>query len=540
MSSGFRDIYVNPQERAASSDINRLQRFKERDLAELLRYMLNVTGDEDSGAIVEYSTIGDPLRAEIVNGLMVRPQLGSFDLLVDPGVCLLLQPDAAADESDYKFCKDAGVTVLGSLSVGSNSSGSTRVDVVECRLSATPGVVTDTRDVFDTSLGAFSATLVTKERYGVLEYRVRAGTPGAGFPGTASGWLPLCVASVPNGAASNDDATFWDVRPLVSDRVSTPFSMSRATCLYEQNLLALNDRDNGGELRASGTAKVSLADRWVGGILRRGSPGADADYVDLLDAANQADGYTVPATGFSYLYLATPFGLPRWARYNGAPATRVPSAPRGIPVLSTEAPSIGGTNDASFDLPLALGFGSGPVAAGQAACIAAVYSTSSTLRGGIVDGRVQWMSRGLSPTAGVINGIPISADVGFDRDTSTFTLIPGTHYPANAKALYACGKLFYNIQNNKFNRMQSGEVEVRTPAGNPLCFLPCNRSSLWNAAGGVVTGTHETGMIRVPLYPEYPGSSVPSTKKVVWHYDAVDTTLTITGTPDFTIYGWEF
>lgn len=539
MSSGYRDIFINPQERAASSDINRLQRHKERDLSELLRYMLNVTGDDDSGAIAEYATLANPLRAEVINGVLVRPQANTFDLLVDPGVVMLLQPDAAADESDYKYCRDAGVSILGTLVIAPNASGSTRIDVVECRLSSSPGVVTDTRDVFDTSLGTFSATLVTKERYGVLEYRVRQGTPAAGFPGTASGWLPLCVASVPNGAASNNDVTFWDVRPLVSDRVSGPFSMSRTVSLYDQNLVALNDQDFGGELRVSGTMRVSYKDRWVGGMMRRGSPGTDGDYVDLLDVANQEDAYAIPVTGFSYLYLAFPFGLPRWSRYASFPSARIPRAPRGIPVLSLSAPRIGGLNDATIDLPSGLGLGVGPVPVGGAVCVAAVYATASTLRGGIIDGRIQWIRAGNAPPT--TNAIAFNADGGYDRFKSTFTLIPGTHFPANAKALYCMLRLQYSITNGSSTNFEGGEIEVQTVAGSALAFVPGRTGWVVNGSGGTFSGLrHDTGHVRIPLFPEYPGSNVQSSKKLVWHYDTSSAGVTVSATPQCLVFGWEF
>ncbi len=41
---------------------------------------------------------------------------------------------------------------------------------------------------------------------------------GAGYPAAVAGWLPLCVASIPNAAPNNDTVTFWDVRPMLQDR----------------------------------------------------------------------------------------------------------------------------------------------------------------------------------------------------------------------------------------------------------------------------------------------------------------------------------
>lgn len=361
MSSGKRVIVINPQERLVSADINRLQSFNARDDAELFRYMLDVTADDDLGAagvVTEYSTTGTPLRAEVINGLLVRPQLASFDLAVDAGVLYAIAPDGDADSSVYKYVRDAGLP-SGSLVITANASGSTRFDVIECQIDASPVIVTDTRDVFNTVSGTFSPTLLTKETASRMTYRVRVGTPGAGFPSTASGWLPLAVAQVPNGAGSNDDVTFWDVRPLVSDRRAQPFALTGLNDTI-QSLDGEVQRVGAGDVRLRGMIRAFYGDRRAGGIFRRGTPGTDDDYVNIADAAN-IDTLTPFAEPFGnpqnyYVYLMFPFGLPRWARYTDASSgSRVPRAPRGILVVSL-TPPVHFTNapSASIGIP---GFG---------------------------------------------------------------------------------------------------------------------------------------------------------------------------------------
>src|SRR5579859_1434896 len=104
----------------------------------------------------------------------------------------------------------------------------------------------------------------------------------------------------------------------------------------------------------------------------RGSPGTDfAGYVDLDESANQELGYAFPA-GLSFLYLLTPFNLPRWARYTDASAgTRTPRSPRGIPLVSTVAPQHWtGKPNATITFPAIFGFAAGSTNSGV--CIAAV------------------------------------------------------------------------------------------------------------------------------------------------------------------------
>src|SRR6267378_574739 len=130
MSSGIKQLIINTQERAVSADVNRLQSLGTRGWAEVLRYMLNVTSNDDldAGSVaVEHTTIESPLRAEIFNGLMFQPQIGSLNLLVTPGVIAAIAPDGDADSSAYKIVEDSGITVLGTL-VQTVGGASLRVD----------------------------------------------------------------------------------------------------------------------------------------------------------------------------------------------------------------------------------------------------------------------------------------------------------------------------------------------------------------------------------------------------------------------------
>ncbi len=367
MASGQRRIRINTQERAVSSDINRLQQFANQEFAEFHRYLLNVgTSEANPGTFTEGVTVATPLLAEVINGLLVKPVAGSTGLTVDAGVLMALQPDAAADDSNYKYVRDAGL-LAGTLAIAANSSGDTRIDVVECRVNAVEATVSDSRDIFDAATGLFTATSVTKELKGRLEYRVRSGTSGGGMPANQSGWLPLMVASVPDGAADNDDVTFWDVRPLLADRANGPMNN-----LPPDELLDVNDDFHivdPTHQNITGTCRAVLNGRHVGGTFRNTGPGTTAAFFNVFDPNNQDVPLVSGAiSGNAHVYACTPFGLPRWARYTDGPSGRVPQSPAGIMIVSPTCPTYVGNPLAAIAIPDSYGLG-GTVATNEAICV---------------------------------------------------------------------------------------------------------------------------------------------------------------------------
>jgi hypothetical protein len=383
MSSGGKELLVNARERAVSADINVLQQYLYKSSAENLRYLLDVSYGNDDGtaASTEHTTQENPLRTEILGGLMVLPQNGSTSLFVAPGAACVLDPDSTpnADDSPYKMVVDVGVSALGTLVLTGNSSGQARIDVVECQ--RTDGaVVTALRDIFNPSTQVFNATNVTKATQSSFTYRVREGTPGGGFPGTAQGWLPLAVVLMPNGATNCDGATFWDVRPLLSDRWPSIQSLSqvRARRLYALEQASVNTG-------AAYYVDAAYQGRRLGGFVADNTPGSDSTTIDLTAAANQDP--NLPSgmvTGQAWhLALATPFGLPRWSRYLAATsAPRLPRAPRGIPVVTSSTP-VHGDGACTVTLPTALGFGASQTS--PAVAVAAGQWTGSAPAGGVGD-----------------------------------------------------------------------------------------------------------------------------------------------------------
>lgn len=517
MSSGKRVIVINPQERLVSADINRLQSFNARDDAELFRYMLDVTADDDLGAagvVTEYSTTGTPLRAEVINGLLVRPQLASFDLAVDAGVLYAIAPDGDADSSVYKYVRDAGLPA-GSLAITANASGSTRFDVVECQLDATPAVVTDTRDVFNTVNGTFSPTLLTKESAARLTYRVRAGTPGAGFPGAVAGWLPLMVAQVPTGVASNDGITFWDVRPLISDRRAQPFALSG----LNDTLVSLDGeirRVGALDVRLRGVVRAYFGDRKAGGMFRPGTTQADADYVNIADAANQ-DTATPIVEPFGnpqnvYLYLMFPFGLPRWARYTDASSgSRAPRSPRGI-LLASLTPPTHFTNAPSAGIGLP-GFG---VTSTAGVCVGNATTTS-----GDVFAHVTMRERKVRPY--IPNRWETNAAYNSGTGQTSFTL-PSSAVneivPRNAKyAVFLITGSFNVSANTGIDGSSTVALYQGATTADPYAYQDLPRLILSNQTAGVQTRNY-AAIVRVPMPCLYPAGSPTVGRLIVWQLPA--------------------
>lgn len=440
MPSGGKELVFNTRERAVSSDNNRAQAFADADRGELLRWLMNVRQGSDDlgidmggGIDVGASVLTSPVSGEIAGGLCVRPQVASLNLIVDPGVAHVIAPDADADASNYKFVDDPGIQSLGVLTMTLNASGSTRVDVIEVQY-VNNVVESANRDIYDQTTGLFTPTVVTKARQGALNYRVRLGTPGAGFPGTALGWMPLCVAVVPNGGANNDATTFYDVRPLVSDRPVPPFNLAKVAPRVTRSDFYLDDNGGGGafligDVETSGvvdaTGPAAIACR-LGGIFTFGGV---ATGPDLSTAEFQSGG--APANGLAYVYLACPFGLPRWMKYTPASAgTRLPFGVRGLPMISNVGPAGPLGPGPSAPLPLPAGTGLGGTTS-AAVCIGATTVVAGLISNVTSDGRflVQGDIAGYSSA----NGTIASPDISW-----TFTP-NGTRanlgYPASAKSL---------------------------------------------------------------------------------------------------------
>jgi hypothetical protein len=441
MSSGDRQLVLNPLERALSTDVNRTQSFIGCALSEALRALLDTyagTDDVDAGgAYIPNTAQGTPLTTEILSGLLFVPAVGSAASVVTPGVACVYDPDTvpSTDDSQYKLVEDPGSSTLvnASLALTPNPAGSggTRIDIVECaRVQPDNVVETDSRDVFDTVAGLFTAATLIKVTTAQFQYRIRTGLPGGGMPAFTQGWCPIAVASVPVSTTTWDACTLWDVRPLVSDRIfgTAPLNIDlprRTKQLWSQYSNALF-----GTYQANGIIEVDYLQRRLGGQLRRGSPGTDQGqaYVDFSDPANQEFGISLAnvTPGLVYVYLLKPFDLPRWARYTDAAAgARVPRSPRGIPLLTKAPPHhVYGTPIRAIVLPTAFGFDGASTT--EAVCVGATTCLTGTVLPAVTsDG---WCSP-LAPVAAVSGTIAPPAGTGVAQ------LQENVHFPAGATRL---------------------------------------------------------------------------------------------------------
>lgn len=527
MASGNKELVVNTRERAVSVDINRLQKFRNADSAEFNRYLMDVlaaTDDLDAGAITtEFSTLETPLRAEVINGLLVRPAVGTLNLTIDPGMVWMLSPDSAADDSNYKFIRDPG---LGSGTLSFTAGGaSARIDILECQPQSTT-VETDTRDIFNLSTNTFAPTSVPKAQASTLSYRIRTGTPGSGFPGLASGWFPLLVVLVPALATSNDSMTFWDVRRMINDRAFGLAHLQQSQPVVRKANAYMNAAAG---IRLTGFLENEYNGHRIGGNMLRGSPGTDSAYVDLNDAANQEQGYSAPTNGYAWLYLLFPMGLPRWARYTDAlSGSRIPRSPRGIPVLSRTGPQHAtGKPNAAITIPTAWGFGSQTTTEGL--CVAGVEYVASVLKDSVIADGFQWFGPLTPPVS--VNGT--SATIS----GATFTFTENTHFPANAKSVL----------------VQIDLVVSMAAASNLVCYPsvsvtgPSGSSSAVRAGETKVIAATSSNLytiqvtVEVPVPSRWP-STTPGTLVVVLATNITNYagSNTLSGTPTATINGWRF
>lgn len=130
--------------------------------------------------------------------LVQESSVPAMNVLVDAGVGYV--PNTAFDETDsdsIKFWEAvvAGVNGERTLSIGSNSSGQTRYDLVCLKID--PGASPD-----------YYAS-------DVAELIIVAGTPGAGVPATPAYHLALGEVTVVNGATEIENADINDVRVQV-------------------------------------------------------------------------------------------------------------------------------------------------------------------------------------------------------------------------------------------------------------------------------------------------------------------------------------
>lgn len=502
MSGGNRRVVFNTRERVLSVDQTRHQAFAAADRAEVLRRMMAIDPStfQELGSYVDTdaadaASIATPLKADVYDGLVIRPQAGTLNLLISPGCVGLDDPDGqtgssdptapSTDDSRYKVVVDPGIQLVGALTIAAGS-GSTRVDIVECQRQSVT-LETESRDVFDPSTGAFVPVNLPKVSAGRLTYRVRAGTPGGGMPSLAQGWLPLCVAVVSSSATNNDLIVFWDVRPLVSARVLPPGGNGLAENSPVGRLLA-NSVTDAGNTWLYGFASMRVGKYLAGGLII----GSDLLKLDANSAALQVAGFT-PVTGdFWNLVAVFPAGLQRWVKYLDNPSTRHPFGPNGVLAVTGIGPTSAGAYG-SITPPTSSG-----LPAGSGVHLAAGYDFSAIKPGGFV------MQNGLvlvEPNS-VFSLSPSSSP---SASTDRYDLVLNDNIPANARALVVQFLCTLNgVASDPFDcLMTAALIDPGGGTSDQLYAKPIGKE--FGNFSGAGTATMQTPQVELPL--TYAGAS---------------------------------
>lgn len=438
MSQGDKRLVWNLRERILSADLVRGQALAAAEKAGLLRSFYDDTlGDWfDAPGLQSLITSSTPsLLGDVYGGLMVQPDNAAY-FLVQPGSIGVLEPTGLGpDDSPYRVVVDPGVSVAGALPFTSNAGGvSPRWDVVECQ-PVDRVLEQQTRDIYNPATGVVVPTLVDKVRAGQLNYRVRVGTPGSGFPGVAAGWLPLAVVCAPAGSNSLLTSDVWDVRPLVRERVKKPHPVDPSTGTGFAPIPTADYRFiTQTENKWNGVAESEFNGYAAGGMLTRSTPSTLAQFglttagggrfaslnADLVD--NQAS-YTLGANTPVYLVALFPVLLPRWQRYSQVPVGtgRVPAGPRGFLVATTTKPAPNGVIK-SMPLPTAAQFGGGSVHAGCLLASTMCSAGSAPLLSSAAASIHHWTD------APNLAGTIVGADFRFDFDPTL-----GTYWPPSAR-----------------------------------------------------------------------------------------------------------
>lgn len=521
MAGGEKQSIVNPQERCASADINRLQAFVGADRAELMRQLLDATLTEDSAGGV--ATVGlvttSPLRATVINGLLVRPQIGNGALSVDAGVVFVVDPDVVlnADDSPYKFVNDPGLAA-GNLSLTANSSGSTRFDVIEC--ARNPDVVLEAspRDVFNVNTGLFTPATLPKVKCDRLTYRIRQGTPAAGFPGTVAGWLPLAVAKVPNGASAWDACDLWDVRPLAAD--------------HARNLMQIVQpypRDGAGFALAEspdGTARnlVGVFEGEINGLKAGGNVTLD---IRETNTSVVEPGFSA-AQGPWHIYAVFPFSLPRWCLYTPfTSGQRIPGGFRGIPVYTQRfAQTIRGFPTTGIALPTGLGFGSVTVA--SASCV--------QLFSGAYGAGPTWVSAIKTGNKIQLGGAGNQFIQAATANPQTINLAAAGMFPARAVRVLIRIDVQFTIAGNAGQATSATDLRIVTLVGSGAANVVWQEQKV--IAYPVYNGSsayRDSFIVDVPLWAPMPSGDQSVTRKLQVTYSGLAPNANVV----YAIMGWE-
>jgi len=532
--SSNRSMVLNTRERLVSTDHNRLQQFLGTDLAEIARFaLMTTTGEEtnSNGIGTPSSTTGTPLRAIIVNGFLVTPEVAGTNLTISAGVAWAVFPDVvpSTDDSAAKLVIDDGL-LAGTLAFSANAGPGVRVDIVEMQ----PVLVTtetESRDIYNPATGLFAPVSVPKVKQLQAAFRLRVGVQGAGYPGNALGWVPLCVVVTPAGAADWDACDFFDVRPLASDLSRPGFRSNNFLSDLDQQLMSAGKIDASTDARVRGRATgVYNGFRAGGNDAHRG--GFNLSTGALADAEPTFIADITVAIKVWYLYAAFPEGLPRWCRYSPASSgSRRPGGFRGIPTASVIPPS----NAAGFVTAITPPAYTGLIATTGGVCVFAGGADSTATPKVIAassDGA--W----IHTQGGTIFAPTATTATTTEYD---FTDILGI-YPVNAKAVriflalnFAATGASAGLEFLSLNVRVASDVTAPGWSAVDAVRIDSRNVPIYNAAANTFSASW---VFECPLWSRYPDTLAANVRKIQILHASITGIAAPTST-GFAILGWK-
>jgi hypothetical protein len=283
--------------------------------------------------------------------------------------------------------------------------------------------------------------------------------------------------------------TFWDVRPLVKDRLNAPHEQSRLDGRIDAGDRLLANDLVSGHTTVFGYSASTFANYRAGGVIQDGL-GAP---IDVQAATLRSPGYAAVTGKPWYLYAVFPGGLPRWVRYVDSPTTpRIPLGPLGVLTLSSTGPT--SPDGAAIATSIAPPSSTGLATAGPAALLAAGPVDSTPVERGFVlrEGRLLFSIGAISDLSGSAQITPTTSGA-----TDKFTLTAGTHFPLSAKSVFVA--------------VSPGS------AGTPLLTLevwkPDNSFAGTAIEFGIATGLAYSPayvVLEIPTLPDGLGNGMPS------------------------------
>jgi hypothetical protein len=385
--SGSNQTVFNTRERAISSDLNRAQAQLQRLFLEQQRhYLLSRWGGGiiASGSALYAPALDAPQAFEVAGGLDLDCSTSTTQLTIAPGMLTAISSVMTITADDSPLVLAALTSAFTGLDFVANASGSVRVDIIECQIVATT-LETSNRDVYNVATGTYTPALVTKQTGARLAFRLRTGTPGAGLPALQSGWYPLFVAVVGNGALNYTEVEFYDVRPLACERSDAPGTIypagtfntmfpwgdvrnGHSNAWLELMPYGLSAVANPSLQTIRGLVQTTFGGYWGGGALDyatcpRGNLASFTDIACKVDTDHLAGAYG--ASQALHFWIAFPGGLPRWAKFSRQAATyggtRKPGGFRGLFVLSADPGNCVVNN--ALGMPVSSGFTTAPAVA---------------------------------------------------------------------------------------------------------------------------------------------------------------------------------